>query len=152
MAGLWDLRDRRLPAWSQVRAPGDPIFDEWLLDELELAVDTLAASGARIVWLSYPCISPDPDEGIVLGPLGNTAALDPARLTHLNRVLLPELVKRRPGRIELVDLDARVCPGGVFQPEVEGVADARPDGVHFSLQAADRLATVLGPLALRSAD
>ena len=149
MAGLWDLRDRRLPQWTQVRAPGDPIFDEWLLGEFELAVDTLAASGARIVWLSYPCISPDPGAGIVLGPLGNTAALDPARLAHLNRVLLPELVKRRPGRIELVDLDARVCPGGVFQGEVEGVKDARPDGVHFSLQAADRLATFLGPLALR---
>ena len=84
------------------------------------------------MWLSYPCISPDPGAGIVLGPLGNTAALDPARLAHLNRVLLPELVKRRPGRIELVDLDARVCPGGVFHAEVEGVADARPDGVHFS--------------------
>ncbi len=151
MVGIWDLRDRRLPEWTQVRAPGDPIFDEWLLGEFELAVDTLLSSGARIVWLTYPCISPDPGAGIVLGPLGNTAALDPARLAHLNRVLLPELMKRRPGRIELVDIDARVCPGGVFRSEVEGVADARPDGVHFSLPAADRLATLLGPLALRAA-
>jgi peptidoglycan/LPS O-acetylase OafA/YrhL len=150
MAGLWDLRDRRLPQWTQVRAPGDPVFDEWLLGELEYAVDTLAAGGVRIVWLTYPCISPNPDASVVLGPLGNTAALDPARLVHLNRVLLPELLKRRPGRVELVDLDARVCPGGVFHAEVEGVADARPDGVHFSLQAADRLATLLGPLALRA--
>ena len=148
MAGLWDLRDRKLPQWTQVRAPGDPIFDAWLLGELETAVDTLAAGGARILWLTYPCISPDPGAGIVLGPLGDTAALDPARLAHLNRVLLPELARRRPGRFEIFDLAERVCPGGAFHAEVEGVADARPDGVHFSLPAADRLATVLGPLAL----
>jgi len=68
---------------------------------------------------------------------------------HFTEVL-PELAKRRPGAFELVDLAARVCPGGEFHAEVEGVADARPDGVHFSLQAADRLATFLGPLALRA--
>jgi len=149
MAGLWDLRDRRLPQWKQVRAPGDPIFDAWLLGEFENAVDVLSSDGIRIVWLTYPCISPAPDASIVLGPLGNTEALDPARLAHLNRVLLPELLKRRPGRLELIDLDARVCPGGEFHADYESVKDARPDGVHFSLQAADRLATVLGPLALR---
>ncbi len=149
MAGLWDLRDRRLPQWTKVRAPGDPIFDEWLLGELEIAIDVLAARGTRILWLTYPCISPDPGAGIVLGPLGNTAALDPARLAHLNRTLLPELAMRRPGLVEFVDLDARVCPGGAFRADVEGVPDARSDGVHFSLQAADRLATFLGPLALR---
>ena len=148
MAGIWDLRDRRLPEWTRVRAPGDPIFDAWLLGEFENAVATLAASGARIVWLTYPCISPDPDASIVLGPLGKTAALDPARLAHLNHVLLPELARRRPGVVELVDLDARVCPDGAFHDDYEGVQGARPDGVHFSLQAADRLATVLGPLAL----
>ena len=96
MAGLWDLRDRRLPQWTQRYAPGDPIFDAWLLGEFELALDTLAADSARIVWLTYPCISPDPGAGIVLGPLGNTAALEPARLVHLNRTLLPELLRRRP--------------------------------------------------------
>jgi peptidoglycan/LPS O-acetylase OafA/YrhL len=148
MAGLWDLRDRRLPQWTQRRAPGDPVFDEWLLGEFELALDTLAEGGARVVWLTYPCISPDPGAGIVLGPLGNTAALEPARLAHLNRVLLPELLRRRPGGFELIDLDARVCPGGEFQAEVEGVPDARPDGVHFSLPAADRLASVVGPVGL----
>ena len=62
---------------------------------------TRSEPASRIVWLTYPCISPDPDASIVLGPLGNTAALDPARLVHLNRVLLPELLKRRPGRLEL---------------------------------------------------
>lgn len=149
MAGLWDLRDRRLPEWTQVRAPGDPVFDAWLLGEFEYAVDVLASAGVRIVWLTYPCISPDPAANIASGPLGKTAALDPARLVHLNHVLLPELVKRRPGLIELVDLDARVCPGGVYSDVVEGVKDARPDGVHFSVQAATRLAAMLGPFALR---
>lgn len=58
----------------------------------------------------------------------------------MNGVVLPDLIRSRPGRIELVDLFAKVCPNGRFTKDLGGVSDARPDGVHFSDDSADWVA------------
>jgi hypothetical protein len=50
---------------------------------------------------------------------------------------------------QLADLHQRLCPGGRYQDEVEGVPDGRPDGFHLSDEAATALArNWLGPLVL----
>ena len=49
------------------------------------------------------------------------------------------------------DLAGRVCPDGRFSDSVEGVANARPDGIHFSDEAASRLSEWLGPEILGDA-
>ena len=47
------------------------------------------------------------------------------------------------------DLFERVCPTGRFQDEVEGYADGRPDGFHFTPDASAALARDwLGPMVL----
>jgi len=59
LSGIWDITDRRQPGWSDVRRPGDPEFDEWLLDEYRLAVDIAAraerASRGSTRRASAPC-------------------------------------------------------------------------------------------------
>ncbi len=152
MVGLWDLRDRQLPQWSATRGPGDPLFDRWLLGELSEALAAAKETGAEVQWLTYPCISPRPGQNVAKGPLGDTAALDPERLRHLNVELLGRLLAAHPGAFELYDLTEHVCRAGRFDATVLGVRHARPDGVHFSTEAADRIAAeLLGPAALRIA-
>jgi lysophospholipase L1-like esterase len=144
LTGTWDLLDRRRPEWGgDVRRPGDEDFDARLLDELAAADAAITATGARSVWLTAPCVRfpPLPDQ------LNDTEAA--ARIAHLDEVLLPELARRRPG-VALVDLAARVCPGGRFTEELGGVAHARPDGVHLSDPATDWLASWLAPKVLSS--
>jgi peptidoglycan/LPS O-acetylase OafA/YrhL len=144
LTGTWDLLDRRRPEWDgEIRRPGDDDFDARLIDELAAADTALTANGARSVWLTAPCAHfPElPDQ------LSDDEAA--ARIAHLDEVLLPELAARRPD-VAVVDLAARVCPGGRFTDELGGVAHARPDGVHVSDDAADWLARWLGPQVINS--
>lgn len=60
-------------------------------------------------------------------------------------------VYRTVGAVVYADLHARVCPAGRFQIDVEGVRDGRPDGMHFSDEAATALArNWLGPITLQA--
>ncbi|HEX3853440.1 MAG TPA: acyltransferase family protein [Polyangiaceae bacterium] len=43
-----------------------------------------------------------------------------------------------PG-VQLIDVGARLCPGGVCQQDIGGDEPVRPDGVHFSIDSAQSL-------------
>ncbi len=142
-SGGWDLLDREVPAWGSVRSPGDRDYDRWLAAEYASVVDRLSSHGARIVWLTSVCVrTPD------VGPVG---VFDLKRVRHLNDAIIGPLAAARPDRVTVVDLFDRVCPGGAFSDQLDGVPNARPDGVHFSDAAADAVARWLGPQILREA-
>jgi len=131
--GIWDLAEREVPHTGRVSAPGDPVFDDWLLSEYQLAIDIASSRGARVVWLTSPCIGPAMDQHSSLGAAG---ALDPSRLEHLNRVLLPRLVASRPHQVELFDLFATVCPDGTYVASLPWARDLRSDPLHIGREAA----------------
>ena len=122
-----------MPHTGRVSAPGDPVFDDWLLSEYQLAIDIASSRGARVVWLTSPCIGPAMDQHSSLGAAG---ALDPSRLEHLNRVLLPRLVASRPHQVELFDLFATVCPDGTYVASLPWARDLRSDPLHIGREAA----------------
>ena len=137
--GGWDLLPREFPEWHGERNIGDPEFDEWLESQFEAAVDTLAAQGARVVWLSSLCVR---------APLIGTAGVfDPRRIQRLNEII-ERLAQTKADRMTLIDLTADVCPRGEFSNTLNGIEGARPDGIHFSEPAADWLAGWLGPRIL----
>ena len=147
LSGVWDLTDRRRPEWSRYRQPGDEVFDTWLRSEYEVAVDLLSADGARVLWLTHPCIAPKHN----LGPLSDAGGVTAERVVHLNQGILRALATSRDGRVELVDLDARVCPGGEFRSRLGGIENARPDGVHLSRPGNRWVAEWLGRQAIAAA-
>lgn len=129
LSGSWDFIDRRLPEWPDFLSYGDPVFDAHLVEEYRTATQSLGAGGASVVWLTTPCYE--------LEGFGD----DPR---HLNDVLLPRVVESTPD-VKVVDLFARVCPGGRFTQELGGLSNVRPDGLHLSDVAADWVAAWLGP-------
>ena len=137
MSGSWDMVPRKLPGWAAFRTIGDPTYDDWLVSEYQTAVDVLSARGARVVWLTSPCMHKP--EGAQSG------TFDPARTTHLDDTILARVAASRPAVMALVDLYGHVCPDKNFTNTVDGIPDARPDGVHFTDPAADALATWLTP-------
>ena len=137
MVGPWDITDRVIPNDDQWRAPGDPVYDQYLKGEMEAAVDLLSSRVGMVVWLTNPLL----DFGRADNPPPATPypVSDPAR-THRYNEILHEVAAERPA-LHLVDLAAwmRTLPGGELDPNI------RPDGVHFSKPGAVEVAGWLGP-------
>lgn len=135
--GINEVFDRRLPQWSGWRQPGHLEFDRWLQDEYETAFDRW---GARVLLVNTPC-----------GDWQRYEHFDDVQTPELRVRALNTLYGRLPG-VAVADLFERICPGGRYSDEVEGYAQGRSDGFHFTAEAAEALArNWLGPLVLETA-
>ncbi|MCB1250917.1 MAG: acyltransferase family protein [Acidimicrobiales bacterium] len=145
LPSAWDLPGREVPGWGGVKAIGDATFDAWLVEQYQGAVDTWGAGGATVVAAGLPCTG-DVWTGFAIS---GTGAFDNDRIAALDR-----LVAERLDGVSYVDLPAAVCPGGAYVADLGGIEGARPDGLHFSADAALWVADRLGPqvLAARPAD
>lgn len=134
---MWDVTDRQLaddPTW---RAPGDPVYDAYLLDQMSKVTDFLHDNGVqRVVWLLTPHIDVDHVPG---QPSKEFKASEPTRIDRLND-LIREMASTR-AYVSVLDyaLHARGWPNGEFDD------DYRPDGINPNDEAAETIATWLGP-------
>lgn len=120
LVGPWDVEDRRLPGDSTWRAPGDPVYDDFLYKEMLAAVDVLSSDGAEVAWLTMPPVGANAKKaGQPEGALLDT----PERVTRFNE-LVNRLPQDRPGKVSVIDLAGWVVSTGED-------ARLRPDGVHF---------------------
>jgi hypothetical protein len=134
--GINELFDRRLPQWSGWRQPGHLDFDRWLQGEYEQAFDRWAS---RVLLVNTPC-----------GDWQRYEHFDDVQAPELRVRAVNALYSRMPG-VAVADLFERICPGGRYSDEVEGYAQGRSDGFHFTPDAAEALArNWLGPLALET--
>ncbi|HIF92508.1 MAG TPA: acyltransferase family protein [Myxococcales bacterium] len=137
----WDTTDRIFPRWGpKARQIGDPLYDRWLISEYEVALDLLTSRGARVSWLTAPCLATRN---------GGKGVWDPQRPALLNQVLA-RLVENQTDRLELLDFNAKVCPDEAFTNQLAGMTGIRPDGAHLSDEAADWTAQWLGDLVVSS--
>lgn len=134
LVGPWEVPDRKLPGETGWRHLGDPVLDDLLLKEMLESVDLLAAEGSLVVWLTSPQYE---SRNSLTGQTPNPPypESDPDRMERLNELIF-ELPELRPGLIHVVDLAAhmKTLPGGPLDPEY------RPDGTHWSLLGAQRIA------------
>ena len=112
--------------------------------QYEHVVDTLSATGAKVVWMKPPCAA-------IPSGLGQKAPYDSSQVEHLNSVILPQVERARAGKVTMFDLDGVICPGGKARESVPGVGALRPDGVHFSVPGALWIARTAGDRLLKSA-
>ncbi len=117
----------------------EPAFQNYLVAQLTEAAEVLTSTGAHLVFLTAPYYS---EGGPPSGGIWDQD--DPARVNVYNS-LLYEVAARYPGRVSVIDLNAKVDPGGVYSAEVDGVQVRNPDGVHFQLSGGEWLAPWLLP-------
>jgi hypothetical protein len=143
LTGGWEVFDREVGG-KQLKA-GSPEMEAALTAALDRVRETVTADGAKFVILTTPCFSP---EKRILGEFGEVDRTDPARVQFLNGVW------RRYGDahpdVTVVDLDARVCPGGKFAQSIDGVK-MRTDGVHFTEGGSRQIWQWLEPELIRIA-
>jgi peptidoglycan/LPS O-acetylase OafA/YrhL len=134
--GVNETFDRKLPSWDDWRGPQDAGFDTWLVNEYQTVVDRWRAEGRTVLMTNAPC----GDWPRYFGEVSNPTA----RVAALNSAVLPAVTG-----VRILDLFGRICPDGEYSDYVEGISDARPDGFHFTPEAALALVTNwLGPLVL----
>ncbi len=146
LSSLADIQDRRPPGSSKFVSMGTPTFDDFLVTEYEHTVDTLSAQGAHVVWMTAPCLDLKPTPG------GSSAAIlknEQSGIAHLDSTILRALAKERPGKVSLFDLAAVMCPDGKPLKSVPGVADMRPDGIHFAVDGSLWFAETYGDKVLK---
>ena len=125
LSSFTDVQDRRLPGSSSYSSIGQPAFDNFLVSQYERVVDRLSAGGAKVLWMTAPCA----DEHGGATPVGG---YEVSQIEHLNSVILPRLLRSRPGKVTTFDLAGVLCPHGTPRTSAAGTS-LRPDGVHFSI-------------------
>ena len=148
LPSVWDLVERRLSGHEGVLAPGEHLFDEWLVAEYGAVSERFAGGGRLVLWLTFPC----PREQDWPGLLAESAALAPRTIDHLNARILPRVIAARPEDSALLPLAELVCPGGRFSSELAGRTNFRADGLHFRRADAAWVAEWLGPEVVRRLD
>jgi peptidoglycan/LPS O-acetylase OafA/YrhL len=126
--GPWEVTDRRIPGDSRWRAPGDPVYDDFLYREFATATDLFVEQGMVVVWVLAPHIDVGRNEEPP--PENPYPESDPERMDRLNEIIR-RVADERPSAVT-VDLPAYLSdqPGGEMD---EGL---RSDGVHFDLETA----------------
>ncbi len=133
--GPWEVVDQQLDSGGEFLTIGeDPELDVAIEDSLRRGVDTLLEDNVMVVLLSPP----DVEYGRVDGraPDEQFAESDPARMERFREMLRD--VAAANDRVEMVDLASWVAA----RPDDD---ELRPDGVHFTNDAAEEVALWLGP-------
>ncbi len=130
--GPWEVTDRRLPGDDEWRAPGDPVYDDFLAHEFAAVTDAFMDQGLVVVWVLAPHIDIGANEEPP--PEDPYPESDPARMDRLNEIV-QRVADERQGAVT-VDLPGYLAgqPGGEMDD------DLRADGVHFTLQTAYEVA------------
>ncbi|MCB1249465.1 MAG: acyltransferase family protein [Acidimicrobiales bacterium] len=127
--GPWDVIDHQLPGDPVWRAPGDPVFDAVLADEMRGIVELFAERDIHVVWLTLPELgAPEGEDPFEWRGPGS----DPARAERYNE-LLRQVAAEQPDAVTVVDLAAWLADSGEDRR-------LRPDGTHFTNETAREVA------------
>lgn len=141
---LNEMVDRKLDTWPTYQRPGDPLYDQWMLNEYNQAFTAMNPKGtATFLLLDAACGNWDQ-----VSHFQGSASDYQGRVATMNNLYGG---MTESSTLHRASLDGNLCPGGQFTSTVDGVNDARPDGYHLSTSAELAVATSwLGPLAMKA--
>ena len=143
--GLNEVPDRKIPAWSDYKRPGDPQFDSWLLSEYSAVIKKVSSLGAKVLVLNAVCA----DWDLIGGAWSDYSIAGDGD----NRVFALDRTDQgtTTAGAQMADFQSHLCPNGKFSQSVDGVNNARPDGYHLTSDAAEAVADRwLGPLVVQA--
>ncbi|MCL9762226.1 acyltransferase family protein [Frankia sp. AiPa1] len=142
LVGRWEVTDQlQNGQWTHV---GEPAFDAYLGRELDLAITTLGAKGAKVALLTTPIFKPTEASDGSIYP-----ETRPERVLRFNE-LLRQAAARHPGT-SVIDLASVLTPGNRYVAELDGVHLRDDDGVHISDGGGRRIGNAIIPQLLQIA-
>ncbi|MDT3438301.1 acyltransferase family protein [Pseudofrankia sp. BMG5.37] len=123
LVGRWEVTDQLMDGeWTHV---GEPKFDTYLASQLDLAITTLSARGAKVVLFTTPAVAARE------GPDGTQyPETKSERVARFNQ-LLRAAAGRHRDVATIADLNGVLTPGNRYMDHVNGIL-TRDDGVHIT--------------------
>lgn len=138
LLGRWDICDHIYK--GRVVHVGQPAWNVHLIDEINQAVDTFVAKGAKVVLFTMPDINAaDEAPGSAAYPEN-----DQSRVNAFNGIV-ENVAAHRPSTVTLIDLNKKLDPHGSFQLSIDGIAVRWADGVHISKAGGEWLQSFILP-------
>lgn len=137
VVGRWEVMDRTFD--GEFTNIGEPAYDDYLAAELDLAVEVLTSTGARLALATAPYYrrGERPDGGI-------WPEDEEPRVDRFNAIVRT-VAAAHPGIVTVVELNAKTTSTpGSYERSVDGIR-LRTDGVHFGQAAGRFLAPWLLP-------
>jgi hypothetical protein len=103
----------------------NPEFQRYVRQQLELAVRIGTALGAHMVLMTAPCYSSGER------PDGSPWPEDSAARVNAYNDQVYAAAAKFPSTTSVFNLNTLMCPGGTFEPVIDGVTVRAPDGIHF---------------------
>ncbi|MBX6388418.1 MAG: acyltransferase [Frankia sp.] len=125
LVGRWEVVDQQFEGrWTRV---GDPEYDAYLGRELDLAISTLSARGARVVLFTTPAFA--------AREAADGSQFPETRIERVVRFnqLLRAAAERHPGVASVADLAGVLTPGDRYTDRIDGIL-TRDDGVHITAE------------------
>jgi hypothetical protein len=119
VTGIRELDDHRAPSDPNFTGPGNQGYDYQLYLLMHKAIDALAASGTKVIWLNLPSFAD-----------GSGPPSDPGRVAAFNK-LLTQLAQNSPNEVQIADLATWIKNNG-------GPA-AEPSQTGFPASVADHI-------------
>ncbi len=138
LIGRWETVDRMWEGhWSHA---DQPAYDAYISSQLTTAVEIMASHGAKVVLLTSPYFDeqPPPASG------GIWPEDRRARVDAVNRIIY-QVASQFPSTVTVINLNARMDPGGQFASFIDGVGIRTSDGVHITVAGGQWLAPWLLP-------
>jgi peptidoglycan/LPS O-acetylase OafA/YrhL len=123
------------PSGTQVLDSGTPRWRSVMLDRIDARVQTLLATGAKVVMLLEPAKVHSNQPGVDAGD----------KQTLRMNELLRTVAARYPTKVGVVDLASRVCPSGPPCPYAVDTLVPRADNLHYDAETSLWVAEWLMP-------
>ncbi len=141
LAGRWEVMERTYHGhWTNITHPA---YAAYVKRMLEKSVQVATAKGARMIFMTAPCYSSGEQPDGLPWPEDSSTRLD------AYNSLLRQVASEYPGKVSVQNFESMVCPGGHFEPDIDGVQVRRADGVHFTVRGGEVLAPKVLPMWVR---
>ena len=138
--GAWDVFDFELDDGTDLEF-GTSEWDEYVTENLQSGIDTLAAEGTSVALLEVPCMRPQDVEGSGVPALPERG--DDERVAHLND-LWRDVAAANPDTVTFVEGPTEWCD----DEDVSSDTAYRWDGVHVYTPGANLIYTTIAPTLL----
>ena len=141
LAGRWEVADTEINGqWTNIFSPS---FQALVREGLEQEIAVAKAHGARVLLVTQPCA----DSGTQ--PDGSPWPQDDPRRLAIYNGIVESIARDDPTLVSVFDLNALLCPGGIYSPMIDGVQVRTPDGIHLAVSGQPVIDPAIFPVVVK---
>jgi peptidoglycan/LPS O-acetylase OafA/YrhL len=136
LAGRWEVSNRSYDGrWTNIE---NPTYAAYVQRELRHAVQVAGSGGAAVVVMTAPCYDTGEQSD------GQSWPEDSRGRLAIYNGIVRSVADSTPG-VSLLNFNAMACPGGQYEPVINGEQVRLADGIHFTFTGGNVFAPKIWP-------